>query len=152
MNSGPKIAAGFTMIEVMIVCVIVGILAAIALPSYWKYVQRSKIIQATTGLSDLRQRMEQKFLDARTYDDTAAPTCSSVATTLGAKLTAFTLTCDNITASTYTIHALGIAGTGMDLAEYTDDQSGAQITVTPPQGYQGAGNTCWVTRSDGSCG
>jgi type IV pilus assembly protein PilE len=151
MKSGPKIAAGFTMIEVMIVCVIVGILAAIALPSYWKYVQRSKIIQATTGLSDLRQRMEQKFLDTRTYDDTAAPTCSSIATTVGAKLTAFTLTCDTLAVSTYTLHALGVAGTGMDNAEYTVDQTGLEATPHGPPGYPNS-DTCWITRSDGTCG
>ena len=151
MNSGPKIAAGFTMIEVMIVCVIVGILAAIALPSYWKYVQRSKIIQATTGLSDLRQRMEQKFLDTRTYDDTAAPTCSSIATTVGAKLNAFTLACSNIAASTYTLQATGVAGTGMDGAVYQIDQTGLEQTIAGPPGYPTSA-TCWVTRSDGTCG
>src|SRR2546426_9927950 len=58
---------GFTLIEVMIVVAIVGILAAIALPNYSYYVQRSKIIEATTSLSDARQRTEQLFLDTRTY-------------------------------------------------------------------------------------
>ena len=152
MSSGPKLAAGFTLIEVMIVCAIVGVLAAIALPSYWKYVQRSKIIQATTGLSDLRQRMEQKFLDSRTYDDTATPKCSDIAATLSAKITAFTLTCDAPTVSTYKVHANGIAGTGMDGADYWVDQTGAQQTDVAPPGYSGAPATCWITRSDGSCG
>src|SRR5258708_6947981 len=59
--------AGFTLIEVMIVVAIVGVLAAIALPNYSDYVKRSKIIEATSVLSDLRVRYEQFFLDNRTY-------------------------------------------------------------------------------------
>ncbi len=43
------------------------ILAAIALPNYADYVTRGKITEATTGLSDMRQRYEQFFLDTRSY-------------------------------------------------------------------------------------
>src|SRR4030095_7908104 len=59
--------AGFTLIEVMIVVAIVAVLAAIALPNYSDYVKRSKIVEATSALSDLRVRYEQFYLDNRTY-------------------------------------------------------------------------------------
>ena len=55
------------MLEVMIVTAIVAILAAIALPNYADYVTRGKITEATTALSDMRQRYEQFFLDNRSY-------------------------------------------------------------------------------------
>jgi type IV pilus assembly protein PilE len=60
-------AAGFTLIEVMVVVAIVGILAAIAYPSYQTFIQRGKIIDATNKLSDFRVKMEQWFQDNRTY-------------------------------------------------------------------------------------
>ena len=58
------------MIEVMIVVAIVAILAAIALPNYSDYVKRGKIIEATSGLSDMRTRYEQFYLDNRTATGT----------------------------------------------------------------------------------
>ena len=62
-----KRESGFTLIEIMIVVVIIGIIAAIAIPSYQDYVRRAQITEATNGLSDLRVRMEQFFQDNRTY-------------------------------------------------------------------------------------
>lgn len=45
--------AGFTMIELMVVVIIVGVLAAIAVPIYGKYVKNARVSEATGRLADL---------------------------------------------------------------------------------------------------
>lgn len=52
---------GITLIELMIVVAIVGILAAIAYPSYAQYVMRSKRVTAEGDLYALRNAMQRGF-------------------------------------------------------------------------------------------
>ena len=62
--------AGFTLIEIMITVAVIAIIAAVALPSYFDYVTRSRLVEARANLADMRTRMEQFFLDNRTYPAT----------------------------------------------------------------------------------
>ena len=61
---------GFTLLELMIVCVIVGVLAAIALPSYRNYVVRANRAQAKQFMGDIANREEQYLFDQRSYTTT----------------------------------------------------------------------------------
>lgn len=60
-------AAGFTIIEVMIVVVIVAILAMIAYPSYEDHLRKGRRSAAQNFLADIATRQQQYLLDARQY-------------------------------------------------------------------------------------
>lgn len=63
---------GFTLIEVMIVVAIVGILAAIAMPSYTEYIRRGHRAEARAALLQGAQWMERAATATGTYPLTAS--------------------------------------------------------------------------------
>jgi len=58
---------GFTLIELMIVVVIVGILVAIAYPSYTNHIARARRADGQSSLMDLASRLERYYSENNTY-------------------------------------------------------------------------------------
>lgn len=59
--------AGFTLIEVMIVVVIVAILLSVALPGYQESMRKGRRADAKAALMDVANRQERLMLDRSTY-------------------------------------------------------------------------------------
>ena len=140
---------GFTLIELMMTVAIAAILAAVAIPMYRTYVLRSRIIDGTSKLSDFRVRMEQYFMDNRTYANGGNCGVANPTDTTDA---AFTIACSGASATAYTVKATGKSSKGMSGFEYQIDQTGAKKTNSVPgTGGWVAKSDCWVTSTGGEC-
>lgn len=110
---------GFTLIELMITVVIVGILAAIAYPAYQNSVTQSRRADAQGALTQLNNAMERVFTQNNTYmPGGTAPTLGSGAgaifpsqAPLDGATKYYNLSISSITANTYTLRATPITGT-----------------------------------------
>ena len=104
-----KSQKGFTLIELLITVAIVGILAAIAVPSYQAYVVRANRSAAVSFLMELANKQQQYLVDARTYADTLAKLGYS---TVPSEVSNFyNVTIPSSSATAFTLQAAPITGT-----------------------------------------
>lgn len=77
-----KFQTGFTLIELMIVVAVVGILAAIAYPSYTESVLKGKRAQGRTALAELMQQQERYMTQQNCYMGFTTVAATGVATAI----------------------------------------------------------------------
>lgn len=136
--------SGFTLVELMIVVAIIGILSAIAVPSYTSYVMRARLVEAHGVLASTQNKLEQYWTNHRKYEGFDAQDASLMPES-GQN---FDYSLDDPTVSTYTLIATGKnAAAGF---VYTIDQAGIRATTGAPEGW-GTSDECWVDRKDGTC-
>ena len=116
---------GFTLIELMIVVAILGILAAIAYPSYQGYVKRTHRADMMSEMQQIASRIESNKINYKRYDriplssilsGTVAANGSTNFPTTGTALYTVTVTPNNTTTLTskdWLIRAVPITGTRM---------------------------------------
>lgn len=128
---------GFTLIEMLIVVVIIGILAAIAIPAYQDYIIRSRLPEAFSLLDGARVKMEQHYGDVRSYaTKRGGSECPTTKINAGSKF--FDLTFEgNCSDTVYKLKASG--KNGMEAFVYTLDNTGQRVTVSM--------NTTWTNAS-----
>lgn len=134
---------GFTLIELMIVVVVVGILAAIAIPSYQEYVRRGYRAEARAGLLQAAQWMERAMTATGAYPSSAALAATSMSAVPSATYAIAAIV--PVGAVTYTLTATAQnAQVGDKCGDFTlghDGLRGAKGKAANAAGYD---SSCWA--------
>lgn len=108
---------GFTVVELLIVLAVIGILTAVAFPSYQNHVRKASRASAQAAMMQIADREAQYLLDARNYAVTSTA------------LTTLNVTLPTDVASKYTVTVTAADGSNTPSAPPT-----YTITATPITG------------------
>lgn len=134
---------GFTLIELMIVVVIVGVLAAIAIPGYQSYVKQARRADAKTGIFEVQLALEKWRANNPSYTTDMDDLGYSGSTNQSTKEGYYILDLPSAASTA----AYSITATVDNTSSQAGDDCGTfTLTVTPAGAvYTAAGDddTCW---------
>jgi Tfp pilus assembly protein PilE len=133
---------------------------------YNDYVLRSKFVEATGNLADLRVKMEQAYADNRRYNDPVLGNgiCgipgNNVPTAADARYFTYTCLSSNAPAGggdqQFVLTAIGVAAQGLGGLSFTVNHANTKTTVVAggsdvaKKGYTGNAG-CWVRKKPSDC-
>lgn len=118
---------GFTLIELMIVVAVIGILAAVAYPSYREYVQKTRRKTAAACLFEQAEFMERFYSTNMKYTGATLPTDTSCRRELASFYSfSFDGTPDGTTFKVRAVPVSGSAQAGDRCGTLTLDQAGVK--------------------------
>lgn len=125
---------GFSLIELMIALAIMGILVAVAMPSYQSYVRKGRRADAQQFMLNLAQLNQRYFLDNRSFTNTVS-TLATTPTSVSSYYT-ITITVDAGPPATFSIAAAPTGGQASD--------SCGTLTITSANvKSSSSGSNCW---------
>ena len=136
-----RLAQGFTLIELMIVVAVVGILSAIAYPSYTEYVRRGHRADARAGLLQVQQWLERAATATGTYPTNLPSALTWTADNTKRYNIAFQA--GNTTAAYVLTATPKGAQTGDKCGTYTLSNTGVRGAAGKKSGESGYDPDCW---------
>ncbi|MEX0731357.1 MAG: type IV pilin protein [Aquisalimonadaceae bacterium] len=131
---------GFSFIEIMVVVIIIGIIAAVAFPSYGRYVEQSRRSEATSALTNVAQQMERCYTATASYQNCIADSAFNAEDRLPTESRFYEIAVDAPTTNTYTLTAVRVQA---------DNRNTCGNLTLNHQGRRGVTNTdstvdaCW---------
>lgn len=137
---------GFTLMEVMVTVAIIGILSAIAIPSYSQYINQANRSDAKAVLLENVQILERNYTESNRYDlDSSGNSVASLLVTKspkpGSGTALYNIASPTLTATTYNLTAIPITGSRME-GDGCGTLSINQLGQKAATGSLGS-NTCW---------
>lgn len=141
MHQIPNRSQGFSLIELMIAVVIVGILAAVAIPMYSDYVTRSRRADGQATLMQVAQELERCYTQFSKYNDNSCSVVNSgvVSETSDQGFYGISASGGNLTESAFTL-------TATPQNEQADDTDCTALTLTHLGEQSATGDdpdSCW---------
>lgn len=132
---------GVTLLELMMVVVVIGVLGAIAIPSYRSYSMRAHRTDAKNALLSLATSQERYYLKHRTYGTLAQLAAEGYPTT--SEYGMYTLAVPVSNATTFTATAVPTPGGGTNGVDMTKDTQCTSFSIDARGVRSASSPNCW---------